>query len=146
MGFDEPIYVAQMPEDERAKRVFLTTDFCVVDDTSFFVRGVLVLPVIGIEESFGWGVWSSLSQANFTRYQQHYGDDVSDWQPMFGWLSNRLPDYPDTVNLAVSMQTSTRGQRPLLTLKPGDHPLARDQAAGISLERVLAIVGPFIHP
>ena len=68
MGYDGPVYATQVPAAERAKRVFLTTDICVVDDADFFIRGLLELPVIGTEESFSWAVWSSLSKANFMRY------------------------------------------------------------------------------
>jgi len=146
MAYDEPLYASQIAVPERTKRVFLTSDLCVVDDAHFFVRGLLHLPVVGTGETFAWGVWSSLSKTNFMRYQQHYNEDMSDWQPMFGWFSNSLPDYPDTLNLAVSVQTGGKGKRPLLTLEPTDHPLAQDQAHGISLERVLAVVGPFLHP
>lgn len=70
---------------------------------------------------------------------------MSHWDPMFGYLSNRLPDYLDTVGLHVSVQTQRKGDRPLLTVKTMDHRLAADQSDGISLENLLKIVGPFLE-
>src|SRR5262245_56756972 len=104
LHYASPNYVNQIPEYERPKRVFLTEDLCVIDDKDFFVRCRLLLPVRGISEEFGWGVWSTLSEANFHRYQQHFDEDMSGCSPMFGYLSNRLPDYPDTLNLRLSVQ------------------------------------------
>ena len=39
----------------------LTDDFCVLDGEHFFVRGALMVPIIGnSDEYFGFGAWSSL--------------------------------------------------------------------------------------
>src|SRR5258708_11551929 len=47
---------------------FLSEDFCVLEDEHFFVRGVLLIPIIGTGTSLGYGVWSTLSRANFQIY------------------------------------------------------------------------------
>lgn len=143
MGYDRPRYAADVPEDECPSRVFLTTDLCVVDDEHYFIRCVLPLKIRGIEDTFCWGVWSTLSQANFRRYRASYDEDMSDWDPMFGYLSNALPGYPDTLGLKVSVQSQKKGKRPTVTLEPTDHPLAIDQRDGISFEEILKIVNPF---
>lgn len=143
IGYDRPYYATGMT-DEQKSLVFLTSDLCVIAETDFFIRCVLPVPIKGTGETFGWGVWSSLSEQNFLRYQSSYDEDMSDWDPMFGYLSNQLPDYPDTLLLKLSVQPRARGLRPLLTLEPTDHPLAIDQREGISLEDVLKLVGPFL--
>jgi hypothetical protein len=106
---------------------------CVLDDTHFFVRSVLPFRIRGAEDDFYWGVWSTLSEQNFLRYQAAYDEDMSGWDAMFGYLSNELPGYPDTLNLKLSVQTQRQGDRPLLTLEPTDHPLAVDQRDGMLL-------------
>lgn len=145
VGFDRPLYASEVLEDERKRRVFLTSDLCVVDDEHFFVRCILFIPIAGVDDVFGWGVWSTLSKENFLRYQQHYDEDMSGWQPMFGYLSNRLPEYPDTLSLKLSVQTMAQGDRPRVTLEPTDHPLSIDQQNGMSLEKALKIADPFLH-
>jgi hypothetical protein len=33
----------------------------VIDDVDYFVRGVLLIPIVETEERFGFGVWTTLS-------------------------------------------------------------------------------------
>lgn len=140
----QPDFTASITGSEREKRVFLTTDLCVLDDEHFFIRCLLPLKVCGTEENFAWGIWSSLSKENFLRYKAFYEEDMSDWEPMFGYLSNRLPHYPDTLSLKLSVQTGAQGARPIVRLEPNDHPLAIDQRDGLALEKLLEIVGPYL--
>ena len=50
----------------RARKSFsdniLTEDFCILDGEHFFVRCLLRLPIVGEEDFFGFGVWSTLSR------------------------------------------------------------------------------------
>ena len=98
-----------------------------------------------LPDTFGWGVWSTLSKENFLRYRQHYDEDMADWPPMFGYLSNKLPDYPDTLNLHVSVRPQEKGARPHLTLNHTDHLLYLEQQNGIALDKVLRLVEPYLH-
>ena len=145
VSYDRPYYVTEVPEADFASRVFLTSDLCVLDNEHFFIRCVLPFRIRRTEDDLYWGVWSTLSEVNFVRYQAAYDEDTSDWEPMFGYLANRLPGYPDTLALKVSVQTQGEGDRPVLTLEPTDHPLAIEQRDGMSLEHVLEIVGPFME-
>jgi hypothetical protein len=145
MVFSEPSHAAAIPPDERAARLFLTSDLCVLDHAHFFIRCVLALPIKHSDETFCYGVWSSLSKENFLRYQESYDKDMSGWQPMFGWLSNNIPGYPDTRSLKLSVQPGESGKRPLATLEPTDHPLAIEQTEGISLQRLAEIASPLIQ-
>lgn len=141
-----PTYYDWVPEQERARRCFLTSDFCVIDEQDYFVRAVLYVPINGTDESFGWGVWTSLSQKNFNRYGKLWdAEDVSEEGPYFGWLSNRLPIYPDTLGLKVKAHLRNEGLRPLLELEPTDHPLAVDQREGIAWNRAVDIVARLMH-
>jgi hypothetical protein len=117
---------------------------CALDDEFFFVRCILPLKIRSTDDDFMWGIWSSLSKANFLRYQASYDEDMSNWEPMFGYLSNQLPQYPDTLSLKLMVQTGAKGARPSVELEPNDHPLAMDQRDGIALEKLLEIAGPFL--
>ena len=90
-------------------------------------------------------MWSTLSRINFLRYQEHYDEDMRHWDPMFGYLSNCLPGFEDTLNLKLSAQPGKKGTRPSVTVEPTDHPLAIAQRDGIPVEKVLEIVGPTLH-
>jgi len=119
---------------------FLSEDFCVLNDNCF-VRCVLRLPIIGGEGiSFGYGAWSTLSRKNFELYKSMFDvGEMTDLGAWFGWFSNRLEGYPDTLNLKCRLHPQNDRQRPLIELEPTDHPLAREQREGITFDRLLEI-------
>ena len=44
-GWDYPVQYLLVPEEERDRRVELSSDACVIDEQWFFVRGCLEIPV-----------------------------------------------------------------------------------------------------
>lgn len=68
-----------------------------------------------------------------------------DEPPYFGWLSNSIDLYPDTLNLKMNVHSKDIGQRPHLLLEATDHPLAIEQRAGITMERVREIAERSLH-
>jgi len=152
-GYDEPEYWG--PEhaaaDRKAKllpkflrkkpKTFLTKDFCAIDGEYFFVRGLIHLPIIGTGETFRWGVWGSLSRENFEKLLAMDEDPKRTELPaMFSWLSTRIPEYPDTLNLKMHAYIQPLGDRQHFLLQPSDHPLAQGYHHGISAERVKEIM------
>jgi hypothetical protein len=122
-------------------RHFLSEDFCVLNDEDYFVRCVLELPIIGADGArFGYGVWSSLSKKNFELYAEHFDaghrDGIGPW---FGWFSNGLKGYPDTLGLKCRVHPRSGRQRPFIELEPTDHKLALEQRNGITFDRLLEI-------
>jgi hypothetical protein len=121
-------------------RHFLSEDFCVLEGQHFFIRCVLSLPIQGTDGTFDYGVWSSLSEKNFRAYVDSFdGGEQSGLGPWFGWFSNQLPGYPDTLSLKCMVHPRDGGDRPWLELEPTEHPLAVEQRGGISLDRLLEI-------
>ena len=59
--------------------------------------------------------------------------------PWFGWFSNRLKGYPETLNLKCQVRPRSGRQRPLIELEPTEHPLAVEQRDGITIDRLLEI-------
>ncbi len=121
---------------------------CVIEGEHFFVRGRVCLPVEGTDERFEWGVWVSLSEENFLRMNELWDQEGREEEaPMFGWLSSDLPVYsPSTLNLETIVHTQPVGLRPVVALKPCDHPLAVEQRDGISLVRVQEFAETLLHP
>ena len=139
LAFDAPLHYAQLPEVERAERASLDADFCVIDGEQRFIRAVCPIPIRGTEEFFAWGVWVSLAADSFERYRASFEDpDQSKLGGMFGWLCNRLPPYPDTLELQTSVLLQDGRQRPLVWVNRvhGSHPLYIDQREGITAERL----------
>ena len=145
-GCDAPDYYWSIPDGERHQRCELDSDLCIVDNEHFFIRGVLVVPIVGADQPFGWGVWTTLSERNFHRYVDLWGaEDVSGESPYFGWFSNRLPFYPDTRNLKLEVILQADGLRPVLELEPTDHPLAVDQRDGVAWDQAITMAQRLLH-
>lgn len=150
-GFAAPAY---WDDDRDAARGFLNPDYCTIqrDEEAFdyFVRGVIEIPVFGgetkDEDSFGIGAWVSLSEQNFKWLIDHAdanGDDQG--PPWFGWLSNSIPVYPETLNLKTDVHLRGPNLRPSILVQPSDHPLARDQHNGITLDRARELSALWLH-
>lgn len=147
-GSPAPALWFEIPEDERDDRVLLSSDQCVIDEEHFFILGQLEIPVLDAENDlFSWNVWVSLSEKKFVRMSELWETDGRESEPpYFGWLSTALPCYPEpTLNLKTNVHTRPVGQRPFIELEPGDHPLAIEQARGITMRRVQEIAERVLH-
>jgi hypothetical protein len=146
-AFDAPVYW----EGPRADGDRLDRDVCVWTDDdarqSFFVRGVLELPVVGSDDVFAYGVWSSLSRESFERTVERWDvPDQSDEPPSFGWLSNAIPDFPGSLNLPLSVVPRGADLRPRLELHDGAHPLVAAQRNGVTIDFVRSVAERHLHP
>jgi hypothetical protein len=145
-AFNEPAYW----EGPRSKHDELTEDLCRwTDDAgkpSYFIRGLLTIPVVDATDDFRYGVWSSLSERSFERVIEVWDDPARvDEDPYFGWLSNALPGYPETLSLALDVVTSSLDLRPEFVLHEANHPLVLEQRTGITTARVREIAELNMH-
>jgi hypothetical protein len=146
-AFDAPIHHHWAAGDDPDFQVLeKTDDDCVMEiagDRAYFIRGVLEVPIHGTDQRLGFGVWSTLSEQNYHRYaDSFFDDDQSKLGPMFGYLANRLPAYPDTLNLKLDVLPQDNRQRPLLRLwdEAAEHPLYRDQSFGVDTGRLTELL------
>lgn len=125
----------------------LTEDFCITHGEHFFVRCVLQLPVVAKpSHALGFGVWSTLSRANFDQYLETFdAGEQEGLGPWFGWFNNRLGCYPDTLNLPCQVRPRGGRQRPIIEFGASDHPLAIEQRDGITFDRILEIYAFYGH-
>ncbi len=147
LATEAPAHYYSVPEAERPDRVRLTSDICVIDRKAFYVRGVFEIPIIDQKVALEFGVWVSLSDTNFARYQASFeDDDQSKLGCMFGWFASSLPGYDGSLNLRCNVVPQDNRQRPLIIFNPDDdHPLIADIKNGISLERAIEFVTPSFH-
>ena len=131
---------------ERVQRGELGSDQCIIDNDHFFVRGLVEIPVVDDDGPFAWGVWVSLSKASFDRTSELWNKPSRvDEPPYFGWLSNSLPGYPETLNLKTAVYSRAVGVRTLIELEQTAHPLAVEQQRGITAERIREIAEKMHH-
>jgi hypothetical protein len=129
-----------LPEQEREARAILGSDDCVIDDSEFYLRGSLELPLRDQTGTFVWSVWVSVSERSYNTILEFWDVAQRDHlPPIFGWLSNSISVYPQTRALKTNVHLRNDGMRPFIELEPTDHPLSVEQRAGITLQRVAEI-------
>lgn len=149
-SYDAPIYwsdedqktnQANLRGVEQLPKTYLDEDLCIINGEDFFVRGILHLPIIGTAETLRWGIWGSLSKENFQKLISVFEEpERVELPPMFSWLSNKIDEYTDTLNLKMYAHIREPGERPIFELEPTDHPLSQEFHKGISPERVKEIM------
>ena len=140
-AFKRPDHWLALSEEQRQEGK-ANDDLCETPDGHFFVRAVLLLPIVdGPEKTFEFGVWSTLAEQNFRRYCDSFDDDdQSKLGPMFGYLANEIRQFPGSLYLKASLHPQDARQRPVMELEPTDHPLPRAQAAGIRYADALSLI------
>lgn len=139
IGTDRPDQWWDVAEEERERRIKLTTDTCEIDGEHFFIRGVIEIPVHEDPAGFGFGVWVSQKKENYYTYLDNF--DSAAIGPFFGWLCTRIAYYDeDTMLVKTMVHFRGEGLRPSIVVEPSDHPLSVDQLNGISLEKAWDIV------
>jgi len=145
-GMKVPQSAKEIPAEELERRVMLTPDQCVIDGRDFYLRGRILVPVLGLEEPFVWGVWVEVSPKIFLRTNELWTKEGRENEPPFpAWLNTELPLFGNTINLEVSVQTQRVGRRPQFTVVDESHPLAIEQRNGITVERVEEIAEEMAH-
>ena len=135
-----PAPYLDIPEAERASRTELTEAFCTVDRDTFYIRGLIELPIIGHAGRLAFGVWGSLSAASKQKVSEVWNSpERAEAGPFFAWLCSRLPLYPDTVGLKTRIHLRPPPITPYVELEPTGHPLAVAQRQGVTLARVVEI-------
>jgi hypothetical protein len=133
IAFRRPDPFFDVPEDERPRRILIDDDVCIIDNTRFFVRGVLYLPLSDGSGRFGWGAWARVSELDYQTYIEAWTNDTEDSVPPFpGHLASKLDPYPGSSGLPVTVKLQSGGQRPVFTVASDEHPLGIDQRTGIS--------------
>jgi hypothetical protein len=139
-ALDEPDRWGAVPRAERRHRGVLGSDTCVIDQREFYIRGRIVIPVLGYDEPFIWGLWASVSRDSFERFGQLWDIAARDQEPPFlGRLGSDIPIYPKTFDLSCHVHLKNARRRPSIMLDAIDHPLAIEQRDGITLDRVKEI-------
>jgi len=143
VGYSAPFYWQETHRTDTSGASRLNGDLCMIERRDYFIRCILEMPIHDIEEPFLWGVWVTQSERNFRDYADRFHDTPE--RCTFGYFANRLPGYPDTLNLQTHVHWQTGGSRPKVEIEPTDHLLYRDWSEGISWERAAELAGPFFH-
>ncbi|WP_445432578.1 DUF2199 domain-containing protein [Chryseobacterium indoltheticum] len=110
-----PIPYMKLSEEE-LENTEVSSDFCIIkypDETSYFIRTVLVQEVSDSCQDLDYGVWVSLSEKSFNEYVENY-DNKEFESGCFGWLANYLPDYEFNHPIPMDVYINNQQGRPLI--------------------------------
>lgn len=145
ISYSKPADYYKVPLGEREARIKFTTDLCSIDNTDFYIRGILALPVMGCSDEFRWGLWARVEEHHFKRYVELWNGNIPEGEPAFvGYLSGRIKYYADSDMLEVMVHLQSGNQRPRFEVVADRHPLGIDQRNGISIEQAHSFVEPLL--
>ncbi len=147
-GCDAPDPYVWIDEGQRLSRCVLGSDDCIIDNSQFYVRGCIFVPIVGRSDPFAWGVWVSLTQGNYNHVLELWDVEGKEAeQPIASRIMNGLEVelYPSTFNLKARLQRLPVGQRPAIRIEDEQHPLAIEQREGISEARLIEITEWLLH-
>ncbi|GHA94849.1 hypothetical protein GCM10009069_17310 [Algimonas arctica] len=125
---------------------FLSEDFCVINGENFIVRCVLLLPIHGLEQPLGFGVWSTLSRENFEAHVSEFDPGhTSKGVEWTGWFMNQLPVFGETYATPCWVYPQKNRQRPQVFMQDENSDLGRLQRDGITAQRALDIYRHYGH-
>jgi len=151
-----PEHVFDVPEGERDVRVVANDDLCIIypangkplEETTYWIRAILDIPIHDVAEPFRWGIWISQSKEAFDRYSETFDSDQS-FDGSFGWLPVHMNYYRNADGswpmLECHIDWGSAGKRPSVRLWECDNQLYLDQRDGISWGKAIEIASPLMH-
>jgi hypothetical protein len=147
VAFDSPEAYAQLKKRERTS-THLGSDDCVIGENEHYLRGIIELPIAGLDETFLWGAWARVWQRDYAEFCDHCDSEGRETNigPYKGRLGNNLPGYQSpTLNLKCTVHVQPVGIRPLFIIEEPEHLLAVEQCNGISLMRARSLAACVYH-
>lgn len=137
LGFNTPYYYDILSDEDKEKMANISSDFCVIthpDQTDFFIRTTMTIPINDACEDLDYGVWVSVSQKTYDDYKANFKTN-NPIQTYFGTICNEIRDY-DTSTLGIHVNVNTRqnGSRPEIIPHLGEHQLIMDYNNGITFK------------
>lgn len=125
-----------MDQSERSERVSENNDIAIIDDSRFFLRAVVPVPVLGRVQPYNIGIWVEVSEPTFAEIYKLWDDPAQqNSAPFSAVASNDIPSLPALSGLLGSLLLTGPTTRPKLMLPDSAHPLAVEQATGIAPHR-----------
>ncbi len=135
MVFDVPLSYHVLSEDQKKSMASIDADFCEIsmeDEIYRFIRVSLRQKLVDSNFYLEYGLWVSLSAANFSDYREHFEDHKYEAN-YFGWLNNNVPPYQNTMNIPTKVLVKSGTERPEIILDSTySHRFVVDYYQGIS--------------
>jgi hypothetical protein len=142
-SFSRPDVIAAISAEEKTDRVMENNDICALRGEGggadrYLVRGRLSIQLLDAPGTSGWGLWAEVSEEDSVVIWNAWDDpEQNRIPPIEARLANRIPGYPDTIELPVLLRLAGPTSRPALSVTPDSlHLFARECLAGVCVHRV----------
>jgi len=142
-SFSRPDVIFAMTPEQKMNRVLENKDICALRGEGsapdrVFVRCTLPVQLLDVPGTCCWGLWAEVSVDDSVVIWNAWNDPEQDKIPsMQARIANRIPGYPDTIDLPVLLRLTGPTTRPELSLTADSlHPFARECLAGVCIHRV----------
>jgi len=134
---DLPDPVFFLSETEQTRRCRIGVDVCTIDDSRFFVRGLLPLPVHNTNLPYRMSLWAEVDRTTFRKLDSPDDLDSTNGPPISGILANEVSLAPEASGLAVAIYPTGPDTCPEFFLKEVKHCLWEEQSRGVTAQRAL---------
>jgi hypothetical protein len=141
--FSRPDVIFAMSAEEKNDRVMENDDICALHGEDggadrYFIRCTLPVQLLDAPETSAWGLWAEVSEEDSVTIWNAWDDpEQNRIPPMRARVANRIPGYPDTIDLPVVLKLTGPTTRPQLSFTPdARHPFAAECVAGVCAHRV----------
>ena len=153
-----PLEYDLIPDDQKESRAKISSDLCSIDNSKYFVRGLLEIPISLFSPSFfslvqkkpklskvlSLGVWLNIPSSDFYNLVAGWKEEKN--LNIKGTIANDLPFYGKTSGLSATMNTQVGGYRPKIVLAQSNNALATDSQSGISMVRFVSFLEEIFFP
>ena len=137
LTFRRPDAIIDLPAEDFLTRVKEDANRATIDGERFFLRGTLPLPVPERGSDYAIGIWVEVAPDTFWRVIELWtSEDQADEPPFAATLANQIPLLPPTLGLQVAIKLTGPTTRPEFHVAPVEHPIYREQTAGITAHRI----------
>lgn len=150
LGFRWPDYYAFLSAEERAQFAECDSDVCIITDRDHgqvdrFIRCVLQIRIRGATDTYGIGLWMSVSEASLSTYLAFGRGEIAEMPYVTGYISNNIHGLPECLRLVARARAMSPTQRPILELKSDEHPIVRMWYDGVEREDLERALSPILH-
>lgn len=126
-----------------SKGDILTHDLCRIGD-KYFIRSVMIIPLVGCADPIILGVWVSVDPKTFETYLDTMPQGTQGTMPLlFGKLGNVIPGYG--IDQACVMQPRDNFQHPITHAAIEEDPLYIAQIDGFDFDQLMVFLAGYGH-
>ncbi len=141
VGYQLPDAMFELSDEERESRCEISSDFCSMDDTHFYVHGLVEIPLHDHDDHVAIGVWAEVSKDDYLAFVERYEHpDRADDPAMSATLATTLEGMDETRGVAAEIKIVDPNERPRVRVLDAGHVLGARQAGGLALQAWLEML------